>query len=76
MVLKLRLDKLNIADDGKGLPAGINTDQANSPELQLIKLFSEQLEGELYFVNNNGLEIILIFKTAEYKNVTVVKATA
>jgi len=68
--------QLKIVDHGKGLPAGMDTEHSNSLGLQLIKLFSEQLEGELYFINNNGLEIILNFKTAEYKNITVIKATA
>ena len=72
----IRQVQLKIVDHGKGLPAGMDTEHSNSLGLQLIKLFSEQLEGELYFINNNGLEIILNFKTAEYKNVTVIKATA
>jgi len=59
--------RLEIADHGKGLPAGMDTEHSNSLGLQLIKLFSEQLEGDLYFINNNGLEITLNFKTAEYK---------
>ena len=72
----IRQVQLKIVDHGKGLPAVMDTEHSNSLGLQLIKLFSEQLEGELYFINNNGLEIILNFKTAEYKNVTVIKATA
>jgi two-component sensor histidine kinase len=68
--------QLKIADNGKGLPASINIDESNSLGLQLIKLFSEQLEGELYLINENGLKIVVNFKTAEYKTVTVVKATA
>jgi two-component sensor histidine kinase len=68
--------QLKIEDNGRGLPPGLNIEQSNSLGLQLIRLFSEQLEGELYFVNNNGLEMILNFKTAEHKNLTHIKASA
>jgi len=68
--------QLKIADNGKGLPAGMEADHSNTLGLQLIKLFSEQLEGDLFFINNKGLEIILNFKIAEYKNTVVNKITA
>ena len=68
--------QLKITDNGKGLPAGINIDQSKSLGLQLIKLFSEQLEAELYFINDKGLQIILNFKTAEYKKSNLDKAPA
>jgi two-component sensor histidine kinase len=60
--------QLKVADNGKGLPEGIAAGQSTTLGLQLIKLFSEQLEGELCFVNNNGLEITLNFKTSEISN--------
>jgi two-component sensor histidine kinase len=58
--------QLSIADNGQGLPAGMDADRSNTLGLQLIRLFSEQLEGELYFINNDGLEIVLNFKTDPY----------
>jgi two-component sensor histidine kinase len=58
--------QLKIADHGKGLPADMDITQVNSLGLQLIKLFAEQLEGDLFFINNNGLEIVFNFKPAEY----------
>jgi two-component sensor histidine kinase len=61
-----RLLQLKIADQGRGLPEGLDTEHCNSLGLQLIRLFAEQLEGDLYFINNNGLEINLSFRTAEY----------
>ena len=61
--------QLRIADHGKGLPPGINADHFNSLGLQLIQLFSEQLEGDLFFINNQGLEIILNFKSIAYNDV-------
>lgn len=56
--------QLKIRDHGKGLPAGMDTDQMGSLGLTLIRLFAEQLDGELYFKNNHGLEIILNFMIA------------
>jgi two-component sensor histidine kinase len=58
--------QLKIADHGKGLPSGLDAENPHSLGLQLIRLFAEQLEGDLYFINNNGLEINLSFRTAEY----------
>jgi two-component sensor histidine kinase len=68
--------QLKIADNGKGLPADVDTNHSNTLGLQLIKLFAEQLEGDLYFINHNGLEVILSFKIAEYKNVFTDKVTS
>ena len=58
--------QLKIADNGKGLPGDVDIKQSNSLGMKLIRLFSEQLEGDLYFISNNGLEIVLNFKTADY----------
>jgi two-component system, sensor histidine kinase PdtaS len=65
--------QLKIADHGKGLPAGLDTEHPHSLGLQLIRLFAEQLEGDLYFINNNGLEINLCFRTAEYSDDFIAK---
>jgi two-component system, sensor histidine kinase PdtaS len=58
--------ELRISDNGKGLPP--NFDWKNSPSLglQLINLLAEQLKGELYIANKNGLEILLMFKPSDY----------
>jgi two-component sensor histidine kinase len=61
--------QLQIADYGKGLPAGLDSENPHSLGLQLIRLFAEQLEGDLYFINNKGLEINLSFRMAEYSEV-------
>ena len=65
--------QLKITDHGKGLPEGIDMEHFNTLGLQLIKLFAEQLDGDLFFINNNGLEIILNFKTAEFRQVVANK---
>jgi hypothetical protein len=48
----------------------------NSLGIQLIRLFSEQLEGDLYFINNNGLEVTLNFKAPGYHDTTISKIIA
>jgi two-component sensor histidine kinase len=67
--------QLRIADHGKGLPAGMDADNSNSLGLQLIRLFSEQLEGDIFFINDRGLEIVLNFKSTEYHDMFTVKDT-
>jgi len=61
--------QLKITDHGKGLPEGLDAEHPHSLGLQLIRLFAEQLEGDLYFKNNRGLEIKLSFRMAEYSEV-------
>ena len=62
--------QLKIADHGKGLPAALDTGQSDSLGLQLIRLFSEQLDGDLDFINEKGLEINLTFRAVEYDATT------
>ena len=68
--------ELKIADNGKGLPAEVDTKHAGSLGMQLIKLFSEQLDGDLYFISNPGLEIVLDFKATAYRVAAITKITA
>ena len=58
--------ELKIADNGKGLPPGLDWKNSPSLGLQLINLLAQQLKGELCFINKNGLEITLHFKPARY----------
>ena len=58
--------ELKIADNGMGLPPGLDWKISPSLGLQLINLLAQQLKGVLYFINKNGLEIILNFKPARY----------
>jgi two-component sensor histidine kinase len=55
---------LKITDNGIGLPNGFELREQGSLGIQLIKLFSEQLEGELKFQGGKGVEISLLFKQA------------
>jgi two-component system, sensor histidine kinase PdtaS len=63
--------QLIIADRGIGLPEGFDIEHNHSLGMQLIKLFAEQLEGELFFVNRNGLKIVLSFKSSEYSKASI-----
>ena len=58
--------ELRIADDGRGLPPDLNWKNSSSLGLQLINLLAQQLKGELFFINRNGLEITLHFKPTRY----------
>lgn len=60
--------QLKVTDKGRGLPDSIDAEHSDTLGLQLIKLFSEQLDGDLLFLNKNGLEIILNFNVAVYRN--------
>ena len=68
--------QLKVADNGKGLPADVDIKHSKSLGLQLIKLFSEQLEGDLYFINSNGLEITLNFNASGYHEAATDKIIA
>ncbi len=54
--------QLKIQDNGIGFPEGFEIDHQESLGIQLIKLFSEQLEGDLKFQSTKGVEISLLFK--------------
>jgi pentatricopeptide repeat protein len=53
---------LKIADNGIGLPQHFDLDTNNSLGMRLMKLFADQLEGDLFFHNSEGVEISLRFK--------------
>jgi two-component sensor histidine kinase len=53
---------LQIADDGQGFPENFSFSGNKSLGIQLIKLFSGQLEASLRFENSNGAHIELRFK--------------
>jgi two-component sensor histidine kinase len=54
--------RLKIIDDGQGFPADMRISESSSMGIQLITLFSEQLEGHLTFHEGPGAGIILVFK--------------
>jgi two-component sensor histidine kinase len=68
--------QLKVADHGRGLPADLDIEKIHSLGFQLIKLFSEQLEGDLFFINKDGLEIILNFRVPEYSSASPKRITA
>ncbi len=52
---------LTIEDDGIGLPEGLNIDKSNGFGLMLIKMLTEQLEGNFNMDNHMGTRSILKF---------------
>lgn len=56
-----RIYELHVSDDGIGLPETIRFEQTESLGLQLIRILSEQLDGEIHFENNPGASFQLRF---------------
>ncbi|RFM30563.1 tetratricopeptide repeat protein [Deminuibacter soli] len=52
---------LEIQDTGKGLPYNFNDEDMHAMGMRLIKVLTQQLEGQLSFTNENGLLIRLEF---------------
>jgi len=53
--------KLVLKDNGKGFPENINFDETESKGLNLIQSLVTELEGQLIYRNNNGLEFEITF---------------
>lgn len=51
--------KLVVADDGKGLPPGMQWDQLESLGLQLVKRLVEQIDADLQVFSDKGVHFIL-----------------
>ena len=59
--------ELMIKDNGIGLPKGLDLNNLESLGLLLVKILTEQIEGELIINSINGTEFKIIFKELEYK---------
>ncbi|RFM28859.1 tetratricopeptide repeat-containing sensor histidine kinase [Deminuibacter soli] len=73
---------LRIKDNGRGLPENFNPKNSNSLGIQLMQLFSQQLDGQLHIAGNNGVEVTLVFGlqqsvegTNAFRNIPINKAT-
>lgn len=56
---------LSVADDGVGFPADVNVSELASGGICLMEMLSNQLEGNLRFRRDKGLEILLVFRKRE-----------
>lgn len=56
---------LQIADNGVGLPAGMDISRHNSLGFDLMRGLAKQLSGVLTYESNNGLHIMLRFRKAD-----------
>ena len=52
---QLRMFKLEVADNGRGFPEGLDWMQANSLGLRLVRVLSTQINGEIEIKDNNGI---------------------
>ena len=57
---------MSISDNGVGFPDDSAIGEGNSFGIQLMRLFAEQLEGQLSFKNDQGVSISLVFKVQEH----------
>jgi two-component sensor histidine kinase len=69
-IVKIALKRMNngfnyltIIDNGKGLPAGLDSENVGSLGLNLMKGLSKQLGGKLEIENFNGVIVKVSFKT-------------
>jgi two-component sensor histidine kinase len=53
---------LKIIDNGVGFPDGFDPDSHNSLGMQLMRLFAAQLDGEMNFLERDGVEISVRFR--------------
>ena len=56
--------ELSVADDGVGLPDGFKPEESESLGLQLVTMLSQQLEGNLQWVSEQGSKFVLTFNPA------------
>ncbi len=56
---------LSVADDGVGLPAGLNLAETTSLGMQLVHSLTEQLGGELSVANGQGASFAVAFAAVE-----------
>jgi len=66
--------KIEINDNGVGLPNDFDIEHCNSLGMNLLKGLSKQLDGELLLTNNDGLQLSITFiKTNSHNNLDNIK---
>lgn len=53
--------KIRVSDNGNGLPKDVDTDHPSTFGLKLIRLLTEQLDGEMDMTSENGLTTVIKF---------------
>ncbi len=59
--------ELRVADDGVGLPEGLDIQKAETLGLQIVHLLIEQLEGVFEVDRTRGTAITLTFREPKYR---------
>ena len=54
--------ELSVADQGVGFPKGFDWTNADSLGLRLIRLLTEQLDGQIRLDNSSGVKFTVTFK--------------
>lgn len=60
---------LTVADNGRGLPDGFDTNRLTSLGMNLIKGLTEEISGDLSIYNNNGTFIKLVFLEEDFNEI-------
>jgi len=55
--------RLEIRDNGVGLPGDLSIEETSSLGLRLVKLLTEQLEGDLKIISQSGTAFIITFRS-------------
>jgi two-component sensor histidine kinase len=70
--IKTKLDLLDngmlelaIKDDGIGLPDNIVSGKGKNLGLRIVELLTEQIKGDVQFINENGCKIVIRFKNTK-----------
>ena len=58
---------LIVNDNGIGLPVDFDVNASKTLGIELVKLLTNQLNGKLEIINNNGAEFKIIFEESVYK---------
>ena len=56
------LFELSVADKGVGFPENFDWTKSDSLGLRLVRLLTEQLQGEIVMENNHGVKFTVTFK--------------
>ena len=58
---------LTVSDNGKGMPEKFDIENANSLGLRLVKMLSNQLDGEVSYLNKNGTFVTITLSNTNYR---------
>ena len=61
LIVKPEIAAIEISDNGIGLPKDFSIEQSSGMGMQLVKMLTQQLDGDISIESNNGAKVIIIF---------------